>query len=263
MRAALTYRQFYDLGSTHKTGRAFAVVHAKIILIFTAAINPVNAGAVAANAFLQHGLDRFAQRRGLFQRYGIRQPEWVQLRHVQGLIRIDVANPGEEGLVSEQRFELAAAFVQVLVQPLRRKLFAQGFWSQFAEHAFRFVCEPDAPKLACIVEGKVALFATLPAQTKYDPVMGFCLDFTFSHGQVTAHPQMYQEIVIFELENDVLCPARNPQNALTFHFFLEFFRRRGGKRPRPAHIGSDNGATDDIWFNGTCNGFYFREFGHN
>ncbi len=93
MRAALTYRQFYDLGSTHKTGRAFAVVHAKIILKLTAAIDPIDAGAVAADAFLQHGLDRFIQRLCLFQRYSLGRPERMQLRHSAGTHRRRCCRP--------------------------------------------------------------------------------------------------------------------------------------------------------------------------
>jgi hypothetical protein len=68
------------------------------------------------------------------------------------------------------------------------------------------VCEPDAPKFAGIVEGELAFLTVIRAQGKDEAVMFFWLNFTCSYYQISTHTQMYKEIVIFELKNQVLCP---------------------------------------------------------
>ena len=69
MCAALTNDDSLNLRAADGAGFALTVVHPKIILILTAAIDPVDGGAVAADAFLQHLADRFAQRLSLLRRH--------------------------------------------------------------------------------------------------------------------------------------------------------------------------------------------------
>jgi hypothetical protein len=52
MRTALSDCELLNRGAAHKAWTAIAAIHAKMVLIITAAIDPVYAGAVAADAFL-------------------------------------------------------------------------------------------------------------------------------------------------------------------------------------------------------------------
>lgn len=131
---ALTDDHFLDLRTANRTSRAFPIIHPKIILELTAAICPINGCAVATDAGLQHLADRLMQRLSLLRGDRIRCRNWMQFCDVQGFIRIDVAQPGEEGLIEEQWFELAFFIMKRGVQPLRRKFLAEGFWTQPAEH---------------------------------------------------------------------------------------------------------------------------------
>ena len=58
MCAALTNDDPFDARPADRTGLSGAVIHSKVILIFTAAIDPVEGGAVPAYAFFQDATDR-------------------------------------------------------------------------------------------------------------------------------------------------------------------------------------------------------------
>ena len=101
MCAALTDNDTLDLCATDGTGFSFTIIHPKMILIFTAAIDPIYGCAVSADAFLQNFADRFMQRSGLFHRDGIGGGQRMQFRDVQCFIGIDVAQPGKKCLVEQ------------------------------------------------------------------------------------------------------------------------------------------------------------------
>jgi len=137
MCAALTDNKPYDFCVAYRARFSCAIIHAEMILEFAAAIDPVNGCAVAADAFLQYGTDRFMQRLSLFRRYRIGCGDWMQFRDVQCLVGVDIAQPGEKRLVEEQWLKLAVLFMQCGVKPLWRKALAQRFGSEFAEYFFR------------------------------------------------------------------------------------------------------------------------------
>ena len=71
---------------------------------------------------------------------------------MQGLIGIDIAEAREKSLVEQQRFHLAMTPVQVVVEHLRGKKCVQGFGPEPTGHFFRVRHQPDASKLARVVE---------------------------------------------------------------------------------------------------------------
>ena len=152
MRTALTDRDAANFRAAVLAGFACAVIGTKIILEFAAAIDPVDGCAVAADALFQHGADRVVQRFSLFCRDRTRCAQWMKFRDVQGFVGVDVAEPGEEPLIEQQRFELALFTLQCTVKPSRSEVFAKRFGSESAED-FGGVChEPHAPELTRIVE---------------------------------------------------------------------------------------------------------------
>ena len=52
MCAALTDKNSFDLCATYRAFLTFAIVHSKIILEFAASVDPVEGGAVAADALI-------------------------------------------------------------------------------------------------------------------------------------------------------------------------------------------------------------------
>ena len=54
MRAALPDDDLFDRGTTNRAGLTAAAVCPEMVLKIAAAVDPVDAGAVAANAFLQY-----------------------------------------------------------------------------------------------------------------------------------------------------------------------------------------------------------------
>src|SRR5215208_4315520 len=105
MSAALTDKDASDLCATHRTFLIGAPIHAKLEL--AAAIHPIKGCAIASNTFIQHCMDRFVQSPGLPGRDRVRDTQWMELRNVQRLVCIDIAEPGKKGLVQEQGLNLA------------------------------------------------------------------------------------------------------------------------------------------------------------
>jgi len=97
MCAALTDSHALNFCAACRAGFSFTIIHAKMILEFTAAIDPIDGGAIAANAFLQHLADRVPQRLSLFRRYGIGGCQRMQFRDIQGFISVHVAKQGKKG----------------------------------------------------------------------------------------------------------------------------------------------------------------------
>ena len=91
MCTALTDDDPFDLCAAVGTGFAFTIIHPKVILEFSAAIDPVNGCAVSPDAFPEDFADRFAQRLGLTLRHRIRCGERMQFGEVQRLVGVDVA----------------------------------------------------------------------------------------------------------------------------------------------------------------------------
>ena len=55
MGAALPNHDALDGGIAFRAGQTGPLVHTKMVLEIAAAVNPVNAGAVTADAFVEHG----------------------------------------------------------------------------------------------------------------------------------------------------------------------------------------------------------------
>jgi hypothetical protein len=137
MCAALTNDDAFDVCPTGGTGFSGSIIHSKIVLEFTTAIDPIKGGPIAANPFLQDIPNGLVQGFRLLEGNGIGGREWMQLGEVQRLIGVNVAETGQERLIKQQRFELAMSTTQGGVEPLWGKSFAQGFRSEFAEYFFR------------------------------------------------------------------------------------------------------------------------------
>lgn len=152
MRAALTDNQPLDFCSAGRAGFAGAPVDAEMILELTAAVNPVNAGAVASDAFLERFPDRGPQMRGLFLRDLVGPGEWMQFGAVQGLICVDVAETGDELLVEEQRLELPLSGPETCVQPFGGERVGERLRSEVPEDFGGIGHQPDAAEFARVAE---------------------------------------------------------------------------------------------------------------
>ena len=68
--------------------------------------------------------------------------------HVQGFVCIDVAQPGQEGLVKQERFELPVLGVQRRVQPGWGKFIGERLGPKVPEDFGGVIHQPDPSELA-------------------------------------------------------------------------------------------------------------------
>ena len=196
--------------AAYRAGQPGTAVGAKMILKVAAAVHPIDGRAVALNTGLQHAADgrqqiarlRYAQVGGILQR--------VQARQVQGLIGVDIAQPGQKALVHQQGFELAAARAEHGVEGLRGQLRVEWLRPQAAQHAAWVFRQPDAPELARIVENQALAILEIKGQ----PVVNRrCSAVRGQNPLIAAHSQVIEQRFGFEVKPDEFCAPFDRRDA--------------------------------------------------
>jgi hypothetical protein len=152
MGTALTDQDALNCSTTHGTRLARPIINSEVILEVAAAIDPIDAGSVPPDPFLKHRTDGFPERFSLLAAEGVGRLERVKPGTMKSFIGIDVAKPGEERLVQQERFEQPPSAPKRGIQPARGEVIAQGFGAKPAQDGFGAGRIPDAAKLARIVE---------------------------------------------------------------------------------------------------------------
>jgi len=94
---------------------------------------------------------------GLRMRDRVGSLERMQPRHVQGLIRVDVAQSGDKSLIEQEWFQVTLPRVKTRVQPLRGEGRAQRFRPESASHHLGLIGQPDSAELASVIEDQAGL----------------------------------------------------------------------------------------------------------
>jgi hypothetical protein len=116
MRPALPYYYTLYRRAANGTGLTGALVDAKIILKIAAAVDPVDAGAIAADALFQDVTDSLQQAGCLCLIHEVGRSQRMKSRQMQGFIRVNITQSCQKALVEQKRFELAPGKVQALVK---------------------------------------------------------------------------------------------------------------------------------------------------
>lgn len=90
----------------------------------------------------------------------------MQFCHMQRFIHIDIAQASQKRLIQEQSLQLALARVQARVEISAAEGRLQGFGAQFAKHFLRVFEQPDAAKLARIIETKLQVVFEIDAHAR-------------------------------------------------------------------------------------------------
>ena len=101
MCATLPYEDALDLIAAYIAGFTGALVDLKVVLETASAVDPVDAGTVAADAFLQYLTHGRQEAFSVAAAKAVGEAEWVQFGLVQGFVSIDVAHTCQEVLVKE------------------------------------------------------------------------------------------------------------------------------------------------------------------
>lgn len=139
-----------------------AVVDAKVVLMFAAAIYPINAGAVVFDGRIQGLADASPQGAGFGLGECIAAPLRMQAGAVQRFVGVNVADPGDDGLIEQECFERAAARSEERPQCLRGETARQRFGAQPAGYFIRIVNQVEAAKFSAVAEPQV--FAVVKMQ---------------------------------------------------------------------------------------------------
>jgi len=102
--AALSHDQPPNGGTASWASLALSIINAKVILEIPSSIDPVDAGPVAPYAFPEDPAYRPMEADRLHAADAVGDPKWVQPSQMESLIRVNVAHPGKESLVKQQRF---------------------------------------------------------------------------------------------------------------------------------------------------------------
>jgi hypothetical protein len=101
MRAALADDCALDFRAADGAWFPGTPVHPKMILKIAAAVDPVDAGAIATDTFFERLAYCRPETLCLFFRDLIRLCEWMKFREMEGLVRVNVAEAGDEFLIEQ------------------------------------------------------------------------------------------------------------------------------------------------------------------
>src|SRR5664280_334722 len=90
MRSALANNDPFNRGTTYRAWFALTAVHSEMVLEIASAVNPIYAGTIAVDAFLQYFPDCHSQDLGFFLCHRIRGGQRMEPGHMQSFIRIYV-----------------------------------------------------------------------------------------------------------------------------------------------------------------------------
>ena len=133
MGAALTYLDSSYRCAATWAGFISSAINAEMILKTAAAVDPIDAGAVAANSIFQNMADALPKPLGLFETERVRPDEGMQFGPVQGLIGVDVADPGNELLIQQEGLKLPSPTLEHFVEYLRGEIRTQRLGPEMRE----------------------------------------------------------------------------------------------------------------------------------
>ena len=210
----------------------------------------VDRGAASLDRFCQHRPDRPVEPCLIRRAKALGATEGVQACLPEGLVGVDVANAGEEGLIEQQRLEAALPPPEAGAESPQREFVRQGLRAVLAEQVAgrrrrRYESavglapvHPHAPELAHVAEAQLAAIG----QVEDDPHMAVEGSVGGRHEDLAGHLQLdRQGELAAQLEEHELrtppdrfdAPARHPTRE------LPGWHAGDGSRPVKAPVGDD------------------------
>src|SRR3990170_8366629 len=125
MRAALPDHDPADRRAAHRAWLPVTLVNPEVILEVAAAVDPVDTGAVVAQAGPQRGAQAAPQAPDLIVVQRVAPLQRMEPRPVQGFVGVDVPHAGDEGLIEEQRLDRPGVPTQIPPQRPGREIPAE------------------------------------------------------------------------------------------------------------------------------------------
>lgn len=210
-----------------------------------------------ANGEPQHIPDGRVQAIDLWRSQVLCNGERVQAGAKECFIRVDVAEPGNDGLVQQERLELTPASVELGSQHRWRERSGEGLRAETRSRRREVVRVHDAAELAGVTEQQAMAVVEVPRGA--DVRRGGLLRFPF---EAAAHAQMNEDCgFIRKLDDDVFRAAFEGIDAAPQHGGPQR-SDTGLNTLGPSGIETDKGAPDQPRAEGPDNGFDFWQFGH-
>lgn len=211
MCAALSDENAFDFSAADVAGLAGALVDLEVILEAAPAVDPIDAGAVATDAFPQNIAHSYQESFGVISAKAVGGAQGVQFGLVQGFIGVDVAHASQEVLVHEQGFELAFMGLQALEENIGGEGFIQRFGAEFVQGFCHVIHQPHPPEFARVDEDQA-----LPAdEVENGAIVGLQGQASCFHAHVTAHAQVDHQRILVEMNEDVFAAPSQALDALT------------------------------------------------
>ena len=267
MRAALADHQLLDGRAAAAARLSIASVDLELGLVrariaLGRAVERVKGTALALDRLGQHALDDECKLLRLLQRHARAVGQRVQADCVQRLIHIDVAKPGQEGLIEQQRLHGAPPRLQRRVQPRAVKSTGQRLRAEVGKLGDGRRARQHATELAHIQEPqRVAIVQVQPDL----PPRRSCLACGLHH-QTPRHAQVHQHVPrcarrALQVQHDPFGAPPRLCNALPLHGARkELDVALDGARPSALH--ALDGAAHHKRAHQTHRRFYLRQLGH-
>jgi hypothetical protein len=220
--------------------------------------NAIKRGTVEVDGLLQYGLDGCVQTNDITLGQRVGGALGMEPSPKEGLVGIDVAQPGDKALIEEQWLEHATAVPDQGEKRFRGQFGGKGLRPQVAKHFFRIADQPDAAKLAHVVKVEASVVREVENHAQvFRPAKGI-------QEQAAAHTQMDQAgaprlTVLPKLQYDVLGPASYVEDQKPAYLGSKALDvlLGTGKRSRPVYVCVQDGLPSEVGAQLTNDGLDF------
>ena len=181
-----------------------------MVLKIPTPIHPVDARTIVAQPFPQCGADPLPERPDFGGLQGLTAAERMEPGSMKSLVRIDIAQSGDRGLIQQQRLQGPFVPTENQFELLDLETLGQRFRTKSVEHGFGVRHEKYPTELPGVAEAELR-----PGGESKDCVIVRCpAGSRRSDEKIAAHHKVDKERIPVQRYEDELAPTIDPPNGL-------------------------------------------------
>lgn len=241
---SLPHHDAFDCRGTHRAGLTGAPEHPQTVTIAAGASpDRVEVGlagaecrAHVAESPAKDTSYRTVEPAGIGRRERVGTGARMEPCLKERFVDIDISEPGEEGLVQQQRFEHAVPGAQPQREVLRGECRVEGLGPEPVEDAPRVFGQPPPPEFP----GVVVVQTPAITQHQREAIVGIAAR-VIAQVKLSGHTQVHEQIPPFvQFDHDHLCPPSKTLDTSAGHLSTKGPSTRLGDGPCPPDMSGDD-----------------------
>ncbi len=212
-----------------------------MVLKVTPTKDPVDAGAIVTNAHFERFANALPESFDLGICKAVTSPERVETGLVQGFIRVNISQSGQEGLIQKERLQYTFSPTEHIRELIICKVWSERLGPQPPQNHFGIRVQAYPSKFPGVAETQVPIIV----QSEYRVIETIFRILAGNQAQVAAHAQVDQKRVLIEWKNEVLAAPLDGDDFAVLNPPLEGAKGGVADVPRPVGGEADNAVARD------------------